>query len=324
VLVKIKGRRERAIRGPLCSPTHQSVIQPWLYIFTALQTPQTSKMRATTCAVLWLAATAASAHFVLDYPTSIGFDDEKLDQGPCGSFSATIRTKGVTRWSVDGSNIAVLTTHGRVTWELNVALVDNPTEWRPLVREFGQTGVGNVCFRGVPGLAAWIGQPAVLQVVQHGHHGVLYQCAAIEMVAGGPDTVPSGCTNSNGVSIEPLVPVASASTSAAAATTLELSMPPVVSDVEGGSAHHGVSSPPVASGHTAAGPTSTPTPKVTSASTSSSAPTTRPGSGSASASGSGFASASIRPSITAPANALGSFETLLGAMALLAAVLVCV
>jgi len=125
--------------------------------------------------ILCLGVSVVSAHFVLDYPTSIGFDDEKLTEGPCGSFNPTDRSKGVTKWSVGGSNIGVLSTHGRVTWQFNVALASDPTKFLPLVQEFGQTGVGNICFKGVAGFASWVGQPAVLQVVQHGHDGVLYQ-----------------------------------------------------------------------------------------------------------------------------------------------------
>ncbi|KAK0656914.1 hypothetical protein B0T16DRAFT_308114, partial [Cercophora newfieldiana] len=153
-----------------------------------------------------VAATAASAHFALEIPTSIGFNDEKLNESPCGSFDPTDRSKGVTKWSVEGGNIGVISTHGKVTWEINAALVSEPTKWLPLVREFAQSGVGSVCIQRVPGFSAWIGKPVVLQIVQHGHDGDLYQCAAIEFTAGGPDSVPSGCTNSNGVTMDPLVP----------------------------------------------------------------------------------------------------------------------
>lgn len=122
-----------------------------------------------------LAATTALAHFVLEIPTSIGFDDEKLDQGPCGSFDATDRSKGIAKWSVGGGNIGVISTHGRVTWEINVALVSEPTRWLPLLQEFAQSGVGNVCIQRVPGFSAWIGRPVVLQIIQHAHDGSLHQ-----------------------------------------------------------------------------------------------------------------------------------------------------
>ncbi len=127
--------------------------------------------------ILCLLATTVTGHFVLDYPTSIGFDDEKLVEGPCGSFDPTDRSAGVTKWSLGGSNIAIISTHDHVTWELNVALTSAPTNWLPLVQQFGQEGVGNICLQNVPASAfsAWVGKPAILQVVQHGHDGTLYQ-----------------------------------------------------------------------------------------------------------------------------------------------------
>jgi hypothetical protein len=120
-------------------------------------------------------AAATRAHFVLQLPTSIGFDDSREDQGPCGSFDPTDRSKGITDWSVAGDNIAVLSTHTSVTWELNVALASSPGTWVPLVQPFAQRGVGSICFKAIPGFSAWTGQPAVLQVIQHGPDGILYQ-----------------------------------------------------------------------------------------------------------------------------------------------------
>jgi hypothetical protein len=114
--------------------------------------------------ILCLLATAVTSHFMLDYPTSIGFDDEKLTEGPCGSFYPANRSAGVTRWSTGGSNIAIISTHDHVTWELNVALASAPTTWLPLVQQFGQVGVGNVCFQRVPASAfsVWMGKLAIL------------------------------------------------------------------------------------------------------------------------------------------------------------------
>ncbi|KAK0713311.1 hypothetical protein B0T26DRAFT_742078 [Lasiosphaeria miniovina] len=181
-------------------------------------------------------AVSASAHFVLQIPTSLGFDDELEATGPCGSFDPTDRSKGVSGWSVNGGNVGVLSTHTSVTWELNVALLSAPTTWLPLVQTFAQKGVGNVCFAKVPGFAAWADQDAVLQVIQHGPDGDLYQASpfflsrfAIKFVTGGPDAVPGDCTTSSGVSIGPMIPAAgptpskSSSTSAPAAASFTTS-----------------------------------------------------------------------------------------------------
>ncbi|KAK3376455.1 hypothetical protein B0T24DRAFT_525482 [Lasiosphaeria ovina] len=174
-------------------------------------------------------AVGASAHFVLQIPTSLGFDDELEATGPCGSFDPTDRSKGVSGWSVNGGNVGVLSTHTSVTWELNAALLSAPTTWLPLVQTFAQKGVGNVCFAKVPGFAAWAGQDAVLQVIQHGPDGALYQaspffsslglCAAIKFVAGGPDAVPGDCNTSSGVSIAPIIPAAGPTSSTSSSTS---------------------------------------------------------------------------------------------------------
>ncbi|KAH8650812.1 hypothetical protein BGZ60DRAFT_388634 [Tricladium varicosporioides] len=139
-----------------------------------------------------------SSHFVLQIPTSIGYNDALEGTAPCGSFSATDRSKGVTNWQVAGAAISVITTHTSVTWDFKAALVSSPTTWVLLTPVLTQTGVGFFCEPKIPGLTAWIGQPAILQVTQHGVDCALYQCAAIQFVAG-TGTTPSGCTNSSGI-----------------------------------------------------------------------------------------------------------------------------
>jgi len=102
-------------------------------------------------------AAAASAHFVLQIPNSLGYDDANEATGPCDTFDPTDRSKGVTNWEIRGDNIGLLTTHPSVTWEINVALVSDVKNFVPLVQPFKQSaGVGAVCFGGIPGLEAWV------------------------------------------------------------------------------------------------------------------------------------------------------------------------
>ncbi|KAH8650809.1 hypothetical protein BGZ60DRAFT_350022, partial [Tricladium varicosporioides] len=145
-------------------------------------------------------AASSSAHFVLQIPTSLGFDDALETTGPCGSFTPTDRSTGVTSWPVEGSSIGVLTTHTQVTWNFKAALLSDPTNFVSLVHDVSQKGVGSVCFPSIPGNPSWVGQDAILQVIQNGVDGTLFQCAAIKFAAGGPASVPSSCTNSTGVS----------------------------------------------------------------------------------------------------------------------------
>ncbi|KAJ9134358.1 hypothetical protein NKR23_g10201 [Pleurostoma richardsiae] len=150
-------------------------------------------------------AAIAGAHFVLQIPTSLGFDDDHESTGPCDTFDPTDRSNVVTDWAINGGNIGLLTTHPNVTWEINAALATDTTNWVPVVEPFAQTGFGQVCFAEIPGFSAWAGQPVVLQLKQHAPDGVLYQCAAINFVAGGPDAVPSDCTNDVNVVIDPII-----------------------------------------------------------------------------------------------------------------------
>ncbi|KAH8879301.1 hypothetical protein GQ53DRAFT_44556 [Thozetella sp. PMI_491] len=154
---------------------------------------------ATLLASLGLLPSPVLGHFVLQIPASLGYDDTNEAMAPCDTFDPTTRNP-VTNWPVGGSAISVITTHTSVLWDYNAALVSNTSNWiRLTATALNQTGVGFFCEPQIPGITAWIGQPVVLQVVQHAPDGLLYQCAAIQFVAGGPAATPSGCTNSSGL-----------------------------------------------------------------------------------------------------------------------------
>ena len=132
-----------------------------------------------TALAAWLGlAAVAHAHFVLQIPTNVGFDDSVEDQAPCGSFDATNRST-VTDWPEAGSSIAVLTTHIQQTWHISASLLTDPNNFVPLIPDFSQAGVGTFCLPSVPGNPAWVGKDAILQVVQHGADGTLYQVRCI-------------------------------------------------------------------------------------------------------------------------------------------------
>jgi hypothetical protein len=133
----------------------------------------------TTLAAILTLLSLSSGHFVLQSPTSLGFDDENESVAPCGSFNPTDRSTGVTDWPVGGSAVNVLTTHTSTTWEFNAALVSDPGVWVPLTPSLKQTGVGTFCEPGIPGVAAWVGRDAVLQVLARGPDGVLYQVCGL-------------------------------------------------------------------------------------------------------------------------------------------------
>lgn len=58
--------------------------------------------------LLALLATSANAHFLLNYPTSIGFSDDDEGTAPCGGFTPDFATDNVTDFYVGGDNIALV------------------------------------------------------------------------------------------------------------------------------------------------------------------------------------------------------------------------
>ncbi|ORX98865.1 hypothetical protein BCR34DRAFT_576858 [Clohesyomyces aquaticus] len=206
-----------------------------------------------------------SAHFVLFDPVSLGYDDVNEVVGPCDGFNPTDRSTGVTDWPIGGAGFTILSTHPNVTWDINAALLSDPTNFVPLVPVLAQQGVGFFCEPQIPGNPAWVGQDAILQLIQHAPDGLLYQvlqmlhrcvlcnftdyapkCAAIRFVAGGPAAPPASCTNDTGVEAQWIKapPPPSSSTTPPPPPTSSSSPPPPPSSTS--------SAPPP--------PTSTPTP----------------------------------------------------------------
>ncbi|KAK6520192.1 hypothetical protein TWF506_000475 [Arthrobotrys conoides] len=150
----------------------------------------------------------SSTHFILEVPTSIGFDDEFEDIGPCGGFDQTNRT-GLTqtKWPKKGGPIGVVSTHSTAIWEFRASVVPFNNRWVNLSPNITQTaGLGSICFSNIPGPKnpLWYGRKGVIQVIQHGHHGALYQCALVKFKPLGPAITvnPETCFNDTGIAIQ--------------------------------------------------------------------------------------------------------------------------
>ncbi|EGX45652.1 hypothetical protein TWF173_000875 [Orbilia oligospora] len=145
-----------------------------------------------------------AAHFVLQVPTSLGFNDINEVEAPCGGFDITSRST-VTDWPIAGYPIGVVSTHPNALWQIRAALLEKPDEFVDLLPNIRQDGMGNFCLGTVPGYADWIGKDAVLQVVQTAVDGMLYQCAAIKFVEGAAAAVPGNCRNGSRIvaSVDP-------------------------------------------------------------------------------------------------------------------------
>jgi hypothetical protein len=137
------------------------------------------KMARFACSSLvYLFLQHATAHFLLQYPPTIGFDDSREATPPCGSFTVDFSQDNVTDFYVDGSAIAVTSIHPEATWLFRATLDLNATtgNWSGLLPTVQQTGLGNYC---EPSLSApsssWAGRKGVIGVVQDAPDGILYQ-----------------------------------------------------------------------------------------------------------------------------------------------------
>ena len=127
------------------------------------------------CLVAGLISQSA-AHFYLNYPPTIGFDDALESTPPCGSFTVDFSKDNVTNFHVGGDSLAMTSIHPQATWlfraTLNQAATGNWTDLRPAIL---QTGLGDYCERDVVVPASFAGSKGVIQVVQDAPDGILYQ-----------------------------------------------------------------------------------------------------------------------------------------------------
>ena len=175
-------------------------------------------MSAAMSLVLCLVATLVSqstAHFLLNYPPTIGFDDSLEGQSPCGSFTPDFSTDNVTNFYVGGDSLAMTSIHPEATWLFRATLDQTASgNWTDLLPAVTQTGLGDYCEPNVLVPLPWAGSKGIIGVVQDAPDGILYQvrralddrlacvdfsqCAAVNFVAG-KGTVPSVCTNGTGL-----------------------------------------------------------------------------------------------------------------------------
>jgi hypothetical protein len=117
-----------------------------------------------------------TAHFLLNYPPTIGFDDSLETTPPCGSFTVDFSTDNVTDFHVGGDSLAMTSIHPKATWlfraTLNQTAIGN---WTDLLPAIVQIGLGDYCERDVIVPASFAGSKGVIQVVQDAPDGILYQ-----------------------------------------------------------------------------------------------------------------------------------------------------
>jgi hypothetical protein len=116
-----------------------------------------------------------SAHFLLNYPPTLGFDDDIEGTSPCGGFPVVFNSSDV-QVPVDGFPIALRSTHPEADWLFRATVSQKePFNWTNLLPVVHETGLGDFCIPNFKVPAEFAGQAGVLQIMQDAADGELYQ-----------------------------------------------------------------------------------------------------------------------------------------------------
>ncbi|KAJ9145215.1 hypothetical protein NKR19_g6160 [Coniochaeta hoffmannii] len=153
-------------------------------------------------AVSLLLAAGVRAHFKLNFPASIGFDDDAQHDGPCGGFTPDFSKNNATDFFAGGDNVATLTTHSQGNWLYRLTVDPAASgNWTQIFAIVQQNGLGDFCEPLIAVPASLIGQKAVLGVVANTPDGILYQCAVVNLVSGTSAVRPE-CHNASSVAAQ--------------------------------------------------------------------------------------------------------------------------
>lgn len=156
------------------------------------------------CTITSLLAIASltTAHFTLEFPKARDFNEDTLDQSPCGGFN-TPSTR--TAWPLAGGQIALKMGHTQSNVEVLIALGNNPgNAFNTILRPtFLQTGLGDFCMTGFTLPSTFNvtdGTNATIQVITNGDPaGGLYNCADITFSS--TAAAAGSCKNATGVTV---------------------------------------------------------------------------------------------------------------------------
>ena len=124
--------------------------------------------------IITLLLSQVSAHFILQYPKSLGFDDDKEGDAPCGGFDVT--TNNASDFHVDGDAVALTSTHPQANWLFRATLDKTAAgNWTDLLPAVSESGLGAFCEPALTVPSSWAGSSGIVQVIQHGDDGELYQ-----------------------------------------------------------------------------------------------------------------------------------------------------
>ena len=141
---------------------------------------------STHSALLAVCALSATAHFILQYPDSLGFDDDNEGQSPCGGFPVAFNGTEDSI-PVGGFPVSMLSTHPAADFLFRATLDQQaPFNWTNLLPVVSETGIGQFCLPNLVVPSNFVGKPGVFQVIQKGPDGILYQVSRRKLVSVGP------------------------------------------------------------------------------------------------------------------------------------------
>ena len=132
-------------------------------------------MKSLSILLLSALARLTAAHFLLNYPPTLGFDDDNEGIGPCGDFPVVFNSSDV-QVQVDGFAIALRSTHPEADWLFRATLSQQePFNWTNLLPVVHETGLGDFCIPDFKAPTKFAGQSGLLQIMQNAADGELYQ-----------------------------------------------------------------------------------------------------------------------------------------------------
>lgn len=117
---------------------------------------------------------SAFAHFVLNYPPSLGFNEDDEGTAPCGG--AEISFDNTTDITVGSFSVASRSTHPQANWLFRVTTsTEEPYNWTNILPVVSQSGLGDFCLPALSVPASFVGQQGIMQITQGAVDGNLYQ-----------------------------------------------------------------------------------------------------------------------------------------------------
>ncbi|KAI6805605.1 hypothetical protein KC367_g4323 [Hortaea werneckii] len=145
-------------------------------------------------------ACTSSAHFILQWPPTAGFDDDGESSGPCGSVDVTVDETS-PEVQVDRFAVQIQNGHPAGEWLFRATTdTEAPYNWTSIVPIVNTAGVGVFCLDSLSAPSSFEGKAGIIQVVDNAVDGMLYQCAPVNFVSGSNDTVGDSCKNATGFS----------------------------------------------------------------------------------------------------------------------------